>query len=228
MAMATGGRQPPRRAHGRRSGPADSAAPQLRETILSATANLLATRGFGDLSVQDILTAAGISRGSFYFYFDSKHDVLAELVRRAVASGHDAAEPWLTDPTDKVAALRAGITAGARLWRANGPILKAIVENWRTDPRLNSLWLEQMQGFTDATVAQIQNDPQATTRLSSLDIRTVASTLTWLGERVYYLAALGTPPFDDEQRLIDTLLRIWTSTLYGDPTTPTVPHTPGQ
>ncbi|HEY0580813.1 MAG TPA: TetR family transcriptional regulator, partial [Chloroflexota bacterium] len=63
MAMATGGRQPPRRSHGRRSGPADSAAPQLRETILSATANLLATRGFGDLSVQDILTAAGISRG---------------------------------------------------------------------------------------------------------------------------------------------------------------------
>jgi hypothetical protein len=49
-----------------------------------------------------------------------------------------------------------------------------------------------------------------------------------LGERVYYLAALGTPPFDDEQRVIDTLLRIWTSTLYGDPTTPTVPHTPGQ
>jgi hypothetical protein len=45
----------------------------------------------------------------------------------------------------------------------------------------------------------------------------VASTLTWLGERVYYLAALGTPPFDNEDTLIDTLLHLWTSTLYGEP-----------
>ncbi len=197
--------------------------PELRETILTATTRLLTTGQFSDLSVGEIISAAGVSRGSFYFYFDSKHDVLAELVRRAVAQGHDAAGPWLTNPPDKTAALRAGISAGARLWRANAPILRAIVENWRTDPRLTTLWLDQMQSFTDATVAQITTDCHTSERLAGVDVPALASALTWLGERLYYLAATGAAPFTDEDTLIDTLLHIWTSTLYGQPAAK-VPH----
>jgi AcrR family transcriptional regulator len=221
--MATSSRSP--RPHGRRSASAsgDRAGPDLREVILAATAGLLAERSFGDLAVGDILTAAGVSRGSFYFYFDSKHDVLAELVRRAVAAGHAAAAPWLAGsgfsggsgfPADPAAALRAGITAGAELWRASAPVLRAIVENWRTDPRLEALWTEQMQTFTDVTVAQINADPRARQRLAGQDIPAIASALTWLGERLYYLAATGTPPFDDQDTLVSTLLHIWTTTLY--------------
>src|ERR1700760_2734846 len=126
----------------------------LREAILAATERLLAERPFADLAVSEILTAAGVSRGSFYFYFDSKHDVLAELVRRAVSRGHEAAGPWLAGPDDQTAALRAGITAGAELWRASAPVLRAIVENWRTDPRLTELWQGQRQTFSDAPRAR--------------------------------------------------------------------------
>src|SRR5262245_26392361 len=127
-------RRPVRRAHGRRATPADGATADLREAILAATARLLTDHSFTDLAVGDILTTAGVSRGTFYFYFDSKQAVLGELVRRAVAQGHAAAAPWLASPADSVAALRAGTTAGARLWQASAPILRAIVENWRTDP----------------------------------------------------------------------------------------------
>src|SRR5581483_3918124 len=214
------------RPHGRRSAAdpfsGNRAGGEIREAILAATAGLLAERPFGDMAVGDILTAAGVSRGSFYFYFDSKHDVLAELVRRAVAAGHAAAEPWLAGPggpADPAAALRAGITAGARLWQASAPVLRAIVENWRTEPRLEALWTEQMQTFTDATVAQINADPRARERLAGQDIPALASALTWLGERLYYLAATGTPPFGDQDTLVATLLHIWTSTLYPDTST---------
>jgi AcrR family transcriptional regulator len=218
---------PGRRQQGRRSPagppPDDRAArPELRDAILGATRDLLARTRFSDLSVADILAAAGVSRGSFYFYFDSKHAVLAELVRRAVQRGHEAAAPWLSAPQDTTAALRAGITDGAHLWRENAAVLRAIVENWRTDSRLSDLWLEQMQTFTDAAVAQISADPRATARLAGLDITAVAGSLTWLGERLYYLAASGVPPFDNEATLIETMLAIWTSTLYGE-----IPAPPG-
>jgi AcrR family transcriptional regulator len=213
--------QPARRPHGRRAGQAGGRAAQaggagadLRETILAATGLLLADQSFGDLTVSDILSAAGVSRGTFYFYFDSKQAVLGELVRRAVSQGHAAADPWLANPADPVAALRAGITAGAELWRASAPVLRAIVENWRTDPRLTALWLDQMQTFTDATVAQISADPRARQNLDGQDIAAVASALTWLGERLYYLAATGTPPFDDQDTLVSTLLHMWTAALY--------------
>jgi TetR/AcrR family transcriptional regulator, ethionamide resistance regulator len=234
---------PGRRQQGRRSpaghptgdagpgdrGPGDRAArPELRDAILGATRDLLAHTQFSDLSVADILTAAGVSRGSFYFYFDSKHAVLAELVRQAVRRGHEAAAPWLSGPQDSTAALRAGITDGAHLWQENAAVLRAIVENWRTDSRLSGLWLKQMQTFTDAAVAQIAADQRAAGRLAGLDITAVAGSLTWLGERLYYLAASGIPPFDNEATLIETMLAIWTSTLYGEiPGPPGPGHPPG-
>jgi TetR/AcrR family transcriptional regulator, ethionamide resistance regulator len=207
-------RPPARRQQGRRTSPGGQRQPELREAILAATATLLGSRSFADLAVSDILSAAGVSRGSFYFYFDSKHDVLAELVRRAVARGHDAAAPWLARPADPAAALRAGITAGARLWRDSAPVLRAIVENWRTDPRLTVLWQEQMDSFTRATVAQITADPAVAARLGGLDVTAVASALTWLGERLYYLAATSTPPFDNQDAVINTLVYIWAAVLY--------------
>ena len=210
------GRRDPARAN-RAADPGDQSG--LRENILAATERLLAERSFADLAVSEILAAAGVSRGSFYFYFDSKHDVLAELVRRAVSRGHQAAAPWLAGPQDQTAALRAGITAGAELWRAAAPVLRAIVENWRTDPRLTALWLEQMQTFTDATVARLTADPALAQRLAGQDVPALASALTWLGERLYYLAAIGTPPFDDQDTLVETLLSLWTSALAGPPGT---------
>ena len=86
-----------------------------------------------------------------------------------------------------------------------------------TPPRLTALWLEQMQTFTDATVAQITADPSSVHRLAGQDVAAVASALTWLGERLYYLAAIGSPPFDDQDTLVETLLFLWTSALGGRP-----------
>ncbi|MGC5014739.1 TetR/AcrR family transcriptional regulator [Streptosporangium sp. DT93] len=200
----------------RRSGPAPAPA-ELRARILSATRELLRQRRFDALSVADVLTAAEVSRASFYFYFPSRQAVLGELVREAVAQGRQAARPWTDGRQDPVTALRAGVSDGARLWRDNAGVLMAIVENWASDEDLRALWLEQMNLFTDAAVARIHSDPHALRRLGSLDVRTVAASLTWMGERLYYLAAAGVPPFDDEEVLVDTLTNAWTSILYGDP-----------
>jgi len=45
----------------------------------------------------------------------------------------------------------------------------------------------------------------------------LATALTWLGERRYYLAALDVAPFDNQDVLIDTVTHIWMTTLYSDP-----------
>ncbi|MES9540686.1 MULTISPECIES: TetR/AcrR family transcriptional regulator [unclassified Actinomadura] len=190
---------------------------RTREQILSATRELLRERRFDSLSVADVLTAAGVSRASFYFYFPNKQAVLAELVRRAVAQGRQAADPWTGGRQDPITALRAGTREGARLWRDNAGVLTAIVENWASDADLRALWLEQMDLFTEAAVTRIRSDPQAMERLAGMNVRAIAASLTWHGERLYYLAAAGIPPFDDEDTLVDVLTNAWTTTLYGRP-----------
>ncbi|NUT10192.1 MAG: TetR/AcrR family transcriptional regulator [Nonomuraea sp.] len=200
----------------RRSGAAPASA-ELRARILAATRELLRQRRFDTLSVADILTAAEVSRASFYFYFPGKQAVLGELVREAVSQGQEAAQPWIGGEQDPVAALRSGVRDGARLWSANAGVLMAIVESWGSDDDLKALWLQQMDLFTEAATARIEADPEVRARLGDPRVRAVAASLTWLGERLYYLAAAGVPPFDDEDVLVDTLTNAWTSILYGHP-----------
>ena len=68
-----------------------------------------------------------------------------------------------------------------------------------------------------ASVARITADPATAQRLAGQDVAALASALTWLGERLYYLAAIGTPPFDDQDTLVETLLFLWTSALGAPP-----------
>ncbi|MDN3352286.1 TetR/AcrR family transcriptional regulator [Actinomadura sp. DC4] len=207
--MVKGENPGPRRA--RRTETAGRDDRDIRTVILDATRRLLGERRFDEIAVADILAAAEISRGSFYFYFESKHDVLAELVRQAVGQGHVASEPWLRheNESERHATVRHGISVGARLWREQAPVLRAIVENWRTDPKLTELWLQQMNGYTDNTTERIERDG-----VDAVDPRALGTALTWLGERLYYLAAIGVPPFDDEEALVGVLTHIWMSSLY--------------
>ncbi|HLM63215.1 MAG TPA: TetR/AcrR family transcriptional regulator [Acidimicrobiales bacterium] len=208
----------------RRDRPAGEVEPgserDVRQAILDATEGLLADRRIAEVSVADVLAAARVSRASFYFYFEGKGAVLAELVRRAVAEGHDAAVAWVDRPDadDPAAGVRHGIAEGARLWRERAPLLRAVVETWRADDVVGDLWADLMGTYTSASAERIAQD-----RASGLAPDTgvepfaLASTLTWLGERIYYLAAIGVPPFDDEQVVVDVLTEVWMATVYGRP-----------
>lgn len=188
----------------------------VREAILDATEQLLARQRFDELSVADILSASQVSRASFYFYFESKYAVLAELVRRAVKLAQTVAQPWVEEDTESPErTLRQGTNQGFQLWMKHAPVLRAIVENWRSDERLAVLWMEMMESFSQAAMHRIERDRAAgRAPQTSLDAATMASALTWMSERIYYLAAIGYPAFQNEQQVIDVLTEVWLSVIY--------------
>jgi AcrR family transcriptional regulator len=55
-----------------------------RNEILDAAQTLVYTKGYEHMSIRDILNSLGISKGAFYHYFDSKGEVLDNLVERMV------------------------------------------------------------------------------------------------------------------------------------------------
>jgi len=58
-----------------------------RNDILAAAQRFVYTKGYEQMTIQDILTDLRISKGAFYHYFDSKGGVLEALVERMVAEG---------------------------------------------------------------------------------------------------------------------------------------------
>ena len=55
---------------------------KTRERILEAAAPLFRQRGVDDVSVDELMQAAGLTRGGFYAHFDSKDDLVAEILAR--------------------------------------------------------------------------------------------------------------------------------------------------
>src|SRR5258708_12814410 len=54
--------------------------PETRSRLLEKGGDLVSTRGFNATGVQEITAAAGVPKGSFYNYFDSKEAFAVEIL----------------------------------------------------------------------------------------------------------------------------------------------------
>src|ERR1044072_4052256 len=63
-----------------------------RNEILDAALQLVYSKGYDKMTIQDILDELHMSKGAFYHYFDSKADVLQAMIERMVV---EQVEPLL-------------------------------------------------------------------------------------------------------------------------------------
>jgi AcrR family transcriptional regulator len=91
----------------------------VRDALASAAEDLFLARGFEETTVEQIARAAGVSRRTFFRYFESKEDVLAEHAERfgerlyaALAARPPAEPPLLAIRNSLVPALQSGIADG--------------------------------------------------------------------------------------------------------------------
>ena len=69
-----------------------------RKEILDVAQQLVYTRGFDQMSIQDILDELHISKGAFYHYFNSKGDLLEALIDRMRLDVESIMLPIIDDP----------------------------------------------------------------------------------------------------------------------------------
>jgi AcrR family transcriptional regulator len=76
----------------RRSVRAEAQRGARREAILKAASALFSRQGYHATSVADVIAAAGISRGTFYLYFDNKDSLFLELMEQFIQRIMDVVE----------------------------------------------------------------------------------------------------------------------------------------
>ena len=57
-------------------------ADERKNEILDAAARLFMEKGFDRTSANDILAAVGIAKGTLYYHFKSKEDIMDALIER--------------------------------------------------------------------------------------------------------------------------------------------------
>ena len=187
----------------------------MREAIVASAERLLAERRLDELSVEDVLQDAGVSRASFYFYFGSKHAIVAALLEDIVDDVFDASLPWFDrGDTPPEEALQTAIAGSLALWRRHALVLVATVDHWQSVPELREVWGAVMARFTAAAAAQIERDREAGVARSGSDVQRLAGVLVAMNERCFYYAVSATDPADDDQ-LVETMTGVWAAAVYG-------------
>jgi AcrR family transcriptional regulator len=115
-----------------------------REALLQGAAEAFAEHGYNDVTIDDIASRAGTSRGTFYLHF-SKGEILAELIQRAffasIGSSSEsglfadlhAARPYTVE---SVSAWLEGYIA---VWQRNKLLVRAWMEGDATDPEVEKM-----------------------------------------------------------------------------------------
>jgi len=105
-----------------------------REAFVEAAQRLMQTKGYEQMSIQDLLDTLDASRGAFYHYFDSKQALLEAVIDRMVHAGLAAVQP-IVDDTSLPAVLKLErVFSGIGSWKTERKsLVLALMTVWMSD-----------------------------------------------------------------------------------------------
>lgn len=104
-----------------------------RNKILDVTYQLIMTKGFGQMSVQNILDELDISRGAFFHYFRSKDDLLEPLIERMLDHIEQQVVPVVKSERSAVNKLQAFFNIVNETKTDQRQLLLQLIEVWYSD-----------------------------------------------------------------------------------------------
>jgi AcrR family transcriptional regulator len=105
-----------------------------RNEILEAAQRLVYTKGYEQMSIQDILVELKISKGAFYHYFDSKQALLAAMIERMAQQVIQLLMPIVQDDTLPAPKKLNHVFDAASRWKTDRKeVLLTLVNAWYAD-----------------------------------------------------------------------------------------------
>ena len=189
-----------------------------RRAILQAVRGLLQEKPFADLSVSTISLRAGVARSGFYFYFDSKYAVLAQLMAEAAEELEELTQyfaPRQPDESPEQFAKRM-VRSAAAVYAHNDPVMTACNEARHTDVKIRELLDRQFEAVLGQIVAIVEAEMSAgTAHPISDDLPTLIRTLAGTTALMLTGDPLLTGRDSDRERRVRMLERLWLHALWG-------------
>ena len=192
-----------------------------RQAILQAVRELLQEKPFAELSVSTISLRAGVARSGFYFYFDSKYAVLAQILGEAVEELEELTQyfaPRQPGESPEQFAKRM-VGSAAAVYAHNDPVMMACNTARHTDIEIRDILERQFEGVLRQIVAVVQAEMKGgTANPISDDIPTLVRTLA--GTTALMLTGdpilVGRQALQgDVERRVRVLEQLWLNSLWG-------------
>ncbi|MCV7051534.1 TetR/AcrR family transcriptional regulator [Mycobacterium heidelbergense] len=185
------------------------------QAILATAERLLRERPLADFSVDDLAKGAGISRPTFYFYFQSKNAVLLSLLDQMNGKAHAALNALGgTLFGDPATLWRARIEAFFEVSGSHPAVAVAGAAAKATNPEVRQQWSTLMQRWISSTTAAITAERQRGAAPDTYPAEDLSVALNMLSERVMAATFTAEEPAIPEHRVIDTLVHIWLASIY--------------
>lgn len=185
---------------------------------MQAVRELLEEKPFAQLSVSTISDRAGVARSGFYFYFDSKYSVLAQILAEATQELEELTQYFAPRGPDETPAAFAKRMVGsaAIVYAHNDPVMSACNVARNTDAEIREILDQQLDGVITQIIGIVEDELAAGTAHPISDdvpalVRTLAVTTAMMlsGDTSY----LGVDR--DVQRGIRVLEQLWLAALWG-------------
>lgn len=186
------------------------------QAILATAERLLQQRPLADFSVDDLAKGAGISRPTFYFYFQSKNAVLLSLLDQMNTKADAALRALDAHLSGHPATVwRARIEAFFEVSGSHRAVAVAGAAAKATNPEARQLWSTLMERWIFYTTAAIKAERGRGTAPDTIPAEDLSVALNMLSERLMTATFTAEVPAIPEDRVIDTLLHIWLAGIYG-------------
>ncbi|MBT2679488.1 TetR family transcriptional regulator [Bacillus sp. ISL-35] len=113
----------------------------MKEKITEYSIKLFEKKGFSETSIQDIVDSIGVTKGSFYYYFSSKEELLMDIHLRYIDELLGRQEQILADQS----------TGKQKLF----DIVYMLISSIKTKGASAKIFFREMRHLSDARLAQI-------------------------------------------------------------------------
>jgi AcrR family transcriptional regulator len=183
--------------------------PEARRRIIDAANRLLRERRFRDLTVQDVMAEAGLTRTVFYRHFDGIASIVLGLLDDLVAGV--VAEGDTGDPTDRDM-MRRQLALAVDTFREYGPLLLALDEASHHDDEVEQAYRALIDRAVDVLVEAIERGI-ALGHTRPMPVRDVAQALNAMN-RQYLLDLVARDPNFDREAALEALWTVWKRTTW--------------
>lgn len=179
--------------------------------ILDTARRLLAEQPLSAITVDQLAKGAGLSRSTFYFYFDSRDTVVYTLVADSLTELADIMND-LVPPLP--AAFRRAIARYLERWQQHGPLLRAFGSTDR-DARVEHAWADTHSRIRDQLGGLIDAERAAGRAPDGPDALFLADALLAMMWRAGYEHSLAAGA--DVDIKVDTLTTVFTRSIWCTP-----------